>query len=196
MSTTARAESSTRHAARFLALAAALTVVASPAMTAETRPAMTAAEFGHALACGDEDSVKASLYGLHARLDAMVQAGQATRAAMTKMRDGKRPVLDYQPVGLFTLLDRQPLAINRAYGMLPALTAIFDEPLDALIRFYEHTGFEFRCQALGSDGDRSCEAQRPSANGRLVVALLEGPTALPAGRVLVACTLITGNPFR
>lgn len=181
---------------RFLAYSVALVAAVAPARSADDLPPLTAAEFDRGLACVDEESLKTALYGLHARLDSMVRAGRARQVALTELREGNRPVLDYQPIGSFPLLGHEPLAINWAYGMLPAVTAIFDERLDELMRPYERTGFKFRCQALGSEGDRSCEAQRPSENGRLIVALAEGRSILAEGRVVVACTLINGNPFR
>lgn len=179
-------------------IAMMLIVVGADALANRWNEPVTAEEVEPAILCTDERPTMALMKTLGPRLNTMVAAGLGTRAALTEVKDSNRPVLDYVPNEPFVVLGQRVAGLTTNMGMLPAVTAIFDAPMETLLERYRAAGHEFRCSVYDEAGAdiRMCEAQRPAgwfSDNVLTLTVGSGRTLLPAGRSVVACTVFNKN---
>lgn len=180
-------------------IAITLLVASAHALANRWNEPVTAEEVEPAILCTDERPTMALLQTLGPRLDAMVAAGFGTRAALTEVKDGNRPVLNYVPNEAFVVLGHPVAGLTTSLGMLPAVTAIFNLPMETLLERYRAAGHEFRCSVYDEGGAdiRMCEARRPAvawfSEYTLRLTVGSGRTLLPAGRSAVACTVFNEN---
>lgn len=159
-----------------------------------------------ALSCSDLDALQVTIKALVGGMVEPINSGLVRRERFTKLDDESGLVGEYRLLQPFKVLGRPLLGISNALGMLPALTALFDDRLGSLQRVYERAGFRFQCKKVAELDGESCEARRDVPAGAAppgeplmyVVILTESPELLKYGRTLVTCTVLPreGNPFR
>lgn len=164
-------------------------------------PPITAEEFDRGIACTDDSDLLPAFRSLQWKLEAMEAAGLASRGALTNENDGRNKLTQYfLPIGPYQVLGQQALGLNWHFGMMPAMTAIFDGPAEPLLNRYRADGYEFRCSNFGDGAVNMCQGKRDATTAayQLVVAISSGREVAPNGRVMVGCTIMSkrGNPFK
>lgn len=145
--------------------------------------------------------------GLRTALSNDEKLGIAHRAAVTKLNAGSQDKVLWEyrftePIRVFGL---PAIGVGNSFGALPALTVVFDAPLDSIKGIYGRMGFEFKCDQPAELKGTACEASRdvePAPPGQpplaFTVFLTDSQEMLQDGKSLAACTITprSGNVFR
>jgi hypothetical protein len=145
--------------------------------------------------------------GLHTALSNDEKLGAARRAAVTKLNAGTQDKVLWEyrftePIQVFGL---PAIGVGNNFGALPALTVVFDAPLDSIKAIYGRMGFPFKCDQPAALKGTACEASRdvePAPPGQpplaFTIFLTDSPEILEDGKSVAACTIMPrgGNVFR